>query len=218
MKKVRVDIWSDIACPFCYIGKRRFESALSQFEQRDLVELHWRSFQLDPDLKAAEGQTMLQHLAEKKLWSPAHATEMMGYVSKMAAGSGLTYNLEKSIVANSFDAHRLIQLAKKHQKANDIEELLFAAYFSESRNIADHTVLLDIAQRAGLDNAEVKKMLASDEFTKDVHADMAEARTLGISGVPFFLFNNSYAISGAQETSIFLGALEKILLSSKQII
>ena len=207
--KIRVDIWSDIVCPFCYIGKRRFEAALHDFSLRGDVEINWRSFQLDPRLVTQPSKNTIQHLAETKNWSLEYAADMVEYVSQMAAESGLTYHLEKSIVANSFDAHRLIQLSKKENKAGATEEGLFSAYFTEAKNIADHEVLLQTGIKAGLQEQSIKAMLASDQLSGDVRSDMLEAQKREVRGVPYFLFNGSFSVSGAQDSKIFSNALEK---------
>ncbi len=208
-KKMKIEIWSDVMCPFCYIGKRKFENALSQFKDRDHVEIVWKSFQLNPNLKTDPNKNTLQHLSESKGWSMEYTRNTVNHVSNMAKEVGLEYNFDKAIVANSFDAHRLIQMAKKYGKGDAAEERLFKAYFTEGKNTADHTILLQLAKEIGLDETEVSDMLKGKEFTKEVLNDLQEADQLRISGVPFFVFDRKYAVSGAQQSDVFLDTLKK---------
>lgn len=154
---MKVEIWSDVMCPFCYIGKRRFEQALEQFEYSDDIDVEWKSFQLNPSMETDPDKNINEYLAEAKGWSPEQARQMNQRVTDMAAEEGLEYNMDQAVVANSFDAHRLIQFAKKLDKGAEAEEALFRAYFTESKNIADHNTLLKIAEAIGLDVDETKK-------------------------------------------------------------
>jgi len=207
---MKVEIWSDVMCPFCYIGKRKFEAALAQFPDRDRVEVVWRSFQLDPSLKTDPAKSVRQSLAENKGWSLEQTDQTMAYVVNMAAGVGLTYHFDKAVVANSFDAHRFTHLAKKHGLQDQAEERLFAAYFTEGKNTADHQTLIQLGVEIGLEATEVARVLATDEYAADVQRDIAEARQVGVTGVPFFVFNGKYAVSGAQDSRVFLEALGKL--------
>lgn len=204
-----VEIWSDVMCPFCYIGKRKFEAALAQFPQREQVEVIWKSFQLNPDLETDTSKSVKQSLAESKGWTLEQAGEAMSYVVNMAKDVGLTYHFDKAVVANSFDAHRFSHLAKKHGLQDEAEERLFAAYFTEGKNTADHGILAQIGTEIGLDANEVKKVLAGNDFAADVEKDIEEARQFRISGVPFFVFDRKYAVSGAQDSKVFLETLQK---------
>ena len=204
-----VEIWSDVMCPFCYIGKRKFEIALAQFPQHEQVEVVWKSFQLNPDLETDTSKSVKQSLAESKGWTLEQADEAMSYVVNMAKGVGLTYHFDKAVVANSFDAHRFSHLAKKYGLQDAAEERLFAAYFTEGKNTADHEVLTQIGSEIGLDAGEVKKTLAGNDFAAEVEKDIEEARQFRISGVPFFVFNRKYAVSGAQDSKVFLETLQK---------
>lgn len=206
---MKVEIWSDVMCPFCYIGKRRFEKALQQFPERDQVQVEWKSFQLAPGLKAEKGKTLDQYLSETKGWSMEQAQAANAHVTAMAAGEGLEYALDKAVVANSFDAHRLIQLAKLHDKGNEVEESLFRAYFMEGRDIASPGTLRGIADEAGLPAQAVEELLNSDAYATAVEQDIYESRQIGVQGVPFFVFNDKYAVSGAQAADTFAGALNK---------
>ncbi len=204
---MQVEIWSDVMCPFCYIGKRKMEAALEQFPHKDKVEITWKSFQLNPDMKTEAGKNINQYLAEAKGWTLQKAKEMNDYVTEMAKESGLTYHLEKAVVANSFDAHRLSHLAKKRGVQDAVEERIFAAYFTEGKNTADHAVLTEIGVEMGLDKTEVTTMLAGNEYAADVEQDIYEAQQVGVRGVPFFVLGRKYAVSGAQPSEAFLQAL-----------
>lgn len=212
---MKVEIWSDVMCPFCYIGKRKFEMALSQFEGKENVEIVWKSFQLDPGIKTDPAKNVNQFLAERKGWTLDYAKQMNDYVTNMAKQVGLEFNFDKAVVANSFDAHRFSHLAKKYNKQNEAEEQLFKAYFTEGKNTADHDTLIQLGVEIGLDADEIKQMLGSDTYSEEVRMDVYEAQQIGVSGVPFFLFIDKYAISGAQDSSVFLQALETI---SKELV
>jgi predicted DsbA family dithiol-disulfide isomerase len=209
MDKILVEIWSDVMCPFCYIGKRQFEAALAQFPDRERVEVVWKSFQLDPDLKTNPDKSVVQSLMESKGWSEAQTRQAMSQVIDMAASVGLTYHFDKAVVANSFDAHRFTHFAKKRGLQSEAEEKLFAAYFTEGRNTADHQVLAQLGAAIGLDAAEVLEVLAGNGHADEVRYDIYEARQIGVTGVPFFVFNRKYAVSGARGTEVFSEMLEK---------
>ena len=206
---MKVEIWSDVMCPFCYIGKRRFENALQRFEHKDEIEIEWKSFQLNPDLETDPSINIDQYLADKKGWTIDHAKQMNAYVTQMAAEVGLTYNFDKAVVANSFNAHRFSHLAKKHGLGVAAEEQLFKAYFTDGKNIDDKATLIYLGVLIGLDAAEIKQALESDAYTEDVKHDIAEAQYLGIQGVPFFVMSSKYAISGAQAVPVFAETLQK---------
>jgi predicted DsbA family dithiol-disulfide isomerase len=208
-KKMTVEIWSDVMCPFCYIGKRKFEAALAQFPGRDSVEIVWRSFQLDPALQTDPSKSVLQSLAEKKGWSEEYTTQMMAHVTDMARSVGLTYHFDKAVVANSFDAHRFTHYAKTQGRQNEAEEQLFSAYFTEGKNTADHTTLAALGAAIGLDKQAVLKMLSDNTFAAEVQNDIGLAQQFGVTGVPFFVFNRRYAVSGAQNEAVFLQTLQK---------
>jgi len=206
---MKVDIWSDVRCPFCYIGKRKFEKALEKFSHKNEIEVDWHSFELDPDLKTDPAVNAVEHIAEIKGISKTQAEGMHQHVTGVAKEIGLDFNFEKNVVANSFNAHRLIQLAKTHGLANEAEEALFKAHFTEGKNIDDKDTLLGMGVAIGLEEDEVKKIFISDAFTKEVRRDEMQAQSIGIRGVPFFILNNKYAVSGAQSPDIFLQALSQ---------
>ena len=196
-------------CPFCYIGKRRFENALKEFQHKNEIEVEWKSFLLNPAIRTDPGKNINQYLSETKGWSLEQAKQANHYVSKMAKEVGLNYDFNKVVVANTFDAHRLIQLAKANNKSDETEERLFRAYFIEGKNIADHDTLISLGSEAGLQGDEIKRMLNSVEFADNVKNDVNEAHQIGVRGVPYFVFNDQYAVSGAQRTETFLDSLNK---------
>lgn len=206
---MKVEIWSDVMCPFCYIGKRRFEEALALFNKAGEVKITWKSFQLNPDLVTDPSISIHQYLADAKGWQLDYAQQLNNQVTEMAAGVGLQYNMDSAVVANSFDAHRLVQLAKAHHLGDAAKEALFKAYFTQGQNIADYTTLTNIGAAIGLNIAEVDDVLNTDAYADAVEQDIDEARQLGIRGVPFFVFNDKYAVSGAQATEVFLQTLDK---------
>ncbi|MCC3280387.1 DsbA family oxidoreductase [Arthrobacter sp. zg-Y40] len=209
---MKIDIWSDIACPWCYIGKRRFEAALAAFPHRDEVEVQWRSFQLDPSLPEHYDGTEAQYLSERKGIDPGQLAGMLEQVTVQAAGEGLSYDYDSLVVANSFSAHRLIHLARAeggNSAADAAKEALLSAHFEKGQDIGAVDTLAEIGSRVGLDPERVRSMLAAEEFAEDVNTDIAQARSLGISGVPFFVLDDKYGISGAQPTDLFASALDQ---------
>ncbi len=216
--KIQVEIWSDVMCPFCYIGKRKFEAALDQFSHKEQIEVVWKSFQLDPNQPTISDKTMQQDLAERKGMSLQQAQQMTDHVTGIAKQVGLTFRFDKAVTANSFDAHRLSHLAKQHGLQNEAEEALFAAYFTEGKNTGDSDTLAQLGKQIGLDTQEVTSTLAGDAYSDAVRQDVYEARQLGVQGVPFFVFNRKYAVSGAQEAQTFLGALNTAYAEWKEVV
>jgi predicted DsbA family dithiol-disulfide isomerase len=209
--KMKVEVWSDIMCPFCYIGKRNYEKALSEFSNPSEVEIEWHSFQLDPMIpKHSEKKVnVYQYLAEKKGMSYEKSAELHRALIQTAKVAGLDYHFDRAIVANSFDAHRMIQLAKTKGLGDEAEERLFRAYFTEGRDFGDHNVLVELGREIGLTETEIRAALDSEEFANKVEQDIDEAAALGIQGVPFFVFDRRYAISGAQPPELFLSTLQQ---------
>ncbi len=206
---MKIEIWSDVMCPFCYIGKRRFEQALEQFEYADRIDIEWRSFQLNPDMETDLDASIHEYLADSKGWSLEQARQMNQRVTDMAAEMGLEYNMDQAVVANSFNAHRLIQFAKTNNKGDEAEEALFRAYFTAGKNMDDLDTLVAIAQDIGLDGDDTRAVLESNQFANAVKHDIQTAKGMNIRGVPFFLFDRKYGVSGAQETQTFLKALQQ---------
>jgi predicted DsbA family dithiol-disulfide isomerase len=207
--KLKIQIWSDVMCPFCYIGKRKLEDALSQFENKDTVTIEWKSFQLDTSFVATPGETVVDHLAEKYRKDTDWAETMIENVTQNAKASGLNFHFEKAILANSFHAHRLLHLAKKHHLSNELEELLFKAYLTDGKDVNNLSTLKELGLEVGLENDAIEQVLHSNAYAKEVKQDQEEAQAIGVTGVPFFVFDNKYAVSGAQQPETFLKTLEK---------
>src|SRR5688572_6849426 len=208
--KLKVEIWSDVVCPFCYIGKRRFEHALEKFPNREAVEIEWRSFQLDPEVKPVPGMSINEYLAKRKGVSVAEGKQMNDYMAEMAKEVGLHYDFDKAVVTNTTNAHQLIHLAKKHNLGDAAEERFFAAYYTEGKDLNDPETLIALAKEIGLPEAESREVLQNDKYKEAVVQDQYEAAQVGARGVPFFVLNNKYAVSGAQPTEVFLQALNQV--------
>lgn len=206
---MKIEIWSDIMCPFCYIGKRRLEGALANFEFADQVEIEWKSFLLNPDMKTDASKSTLEYLAETKGWTMDQTKEITSQVVAMAREEKLEYQMDKTVVANAKKAHRLLQFAKLHNLGDAMKERLLKAYFVEGANIDDDQTLLNLGQEVGLDKNEIEKSLYSEELNAKVEQDIYESKLLGVSGVPFFVLNRKYGISGAQPIEVFTETLEK---------
>lgn len=208
-QKLKVEIWSDVMCPFCYIGKRKFEHALDQFENKDAIEIEWKSFQLSPYVVTDPSRNVHQFLAEHKGISVNEAKQMNDYVTNLAAQAGLEFNFDQAIAANSRRAHQFSHFARQFGKQNEAEELLFKSYFTEGKNTDDVLVLVELAEQLGLDGKELMNALENESFDGEVGRDILEANQIGVRGVPFFVFNRKYAVSGAQDPAVFLETLQK---------
>ncbi|MDD4974705.1 MAG: DsbA family oxidoreductase [Bacteriovorax sp.] len=209
---IKIEVWSDVNCPFCYIGKRHLENALKKFLKNKLVkiEVEWKSFELDPNTNPPKGADNTERLALKYGKDRAWAEQMNQNMTKMARSAGLDFHLDKVIPANSFNAHRLIHLAKLHGLQNQMKEKLLSFKFIEGKDISAPNVLREAAVSIGLDHQEVQTVLESDQFAQDVRHDEEQAGALGIRGVPFFIFNKEHSISGAQPEEVFLAMLEDL--------
>lgn len=204
---MKIEIWSDVMCPFCYIGKRHLEQALDTLDFKQEIEIDWKSYQLNPTYKNEEGENLYEYLSRNKGMSLAQARQMTQQVAEMAGNVGLKLDFETSIPANSFNAHRLIHFAAKNGRQDLAEELLFKAHFEEAKNIDDLSTLLTIAEALGLDAAEAKNVLESNAFEEEVRYDVYESQQLGVRGVPFFVMDRKYALSGAQPVEAFKEAI-----------
>ena len=202
-----VEIWSDIACPWCYIGKRRFEAALAGFEHRGDVDVVWKAFELDPQAVGAKEGSYAERLAVKYGRSLPEAQQMLDNMTAAAAAEGLDFHFENAQSGPTFDAHRLLHLALDQGVQDAVKESLVRAYFTEGVAVHDREQLVRIGEEAGLDADTVRQMLADGSFATEVRADEAEAQELGISGVPFFVIDRRYAISGAQPAELIGRAL-----------
>lgn len=206
---MKIEIWSDVVCPFCYIGKRKMEKALAKFPFKDKVEIEWKSFQLNPDQKTNPNISTLEHLSESKGWSMAQTREITSNVVNMAAAQGLEFDFEKAVVANTKNAHRLIHLAKESGKGDDMKERLLSAYFSEGKNVDDFETLIVLGKEVGLEEEKIQALLESNQFEEAVDQDIYESRQIGVRGVPFFVLDRKFGISGAQADEVFDQTLEK---------
>ncbi len=208
-RRMDVEIWSDVVCPWCYIGKRRFERALAEFDHRGEVSVTWRSFQLDPNAAATSEGDPIDRLAAKYGMSRATAEAAQARVTANAATAGLDFHLDRARSGNTFDAHRLIHYAKSVGKQDAVKERLMAGYFVEGAAIGEHETLARLAVEVGLDEAAVREVLDGDAYADDVRHDELEARELGITGVPFFVLDRAYGVSGAQPSEMMLAALQQ---------
>jgi predicted DsbA family dithiol-disulfide isomerase len=205
---MHVDIWSDIVCPWCYLGKRRFEKAVAAFNGRDDVHVSHRSFQLDPTRAKGETSNRRAMLQSKYRLSEDQVRAMDQRMEQTAAADGLEYHLtDAGLTGNTLDAHQLVHLAASHGREDEMIERLYKAYFTEQRSIFDLDSLISLATDQGLDTEEVRKALVAGRYVEDVMRDSNEARSLGVTGVPFFVIDGRYGISGAQATDVFSRAL-----------
>ncbi|MBD1426968.1 DsbA family oxidoreductase [Sphingobacterium arenae] len=206
---MKIEIWSDVMCPFCYIGKRNFETALAQFPDKEHIEVVWKSFQLDPTIPEVANETQEEYLVKRKGMSVEQVKGMLENVTQSAKQVGLDYHLDRSVVVNSQKAHQLIQFAKTKGLGDEVEERLFKAFFTEGKSIADIETLTQLGKEIGLDETELQTAFTDDKYAYLVKQDIQEARQIGVRGVPFFVIDRKYAISGAQPAEAFLQNLEK---------
>jgi predicted DsbA family dithiol-disulfide isomerase len=206
---LKVEIWSDVVCPWCYIGKRRFETALGRFAHKDEVEVFWRSFELDPSAPALREGDPAERLAAKYGMSRQQAVDNQQRLTSMAAQEGLDFHFETAQSGNTFNAHRLLHLAEERGVQGEAKERLLRAYFTEAEPIGDTETLVRLAETIGIPAADARAVLSSDTYADQVRADEQEAAELGISGVPFFVIDRRYGVSGAQSPEVLLQALEQ---------
>ena len=207
---MKVEIWSDIVCPFCYIGKRKFEKALEGFAGKDNVSIEWKSFQLDPSMDNSEGLSVHEYLGKRKGGTTTDGKRMNDQMSAIAEDVGLHYDFDNTIINNTIHAHRLLHFAKKHGLQNDLKERIFRAYYTEGKDTADYEVLVQLATEVGLDGAAARAVLKENLFEAEVASDQEEAQQIGVQGVPFYVFDRKYAVSGAQSPEVFSQVLNKI--------
>ena len=209
---MRIEIWSDVVCPWCYIGKRRFEQALAEFPARDEVEVVYRSFELDPRAPEDGSESVMEALGRKFGGGPAAGRQMIDRVADVAAEAGLRFDYAQATHTRTLDAHRLLHLALDEggpALQSRLKEALLEAYFAQARSMGDHAVLRQVAGSAGLDPVRVAEVLSSDEFSGEVQGDVQLARDYGITGVPFFVVERKYGVSGAQPADQLLAVLER---------
>ena len=206
---MKVEIWSDVVCPWCYIGKRRFESALARFAHRADVEVVWRSFELDPTAPAVREVDGADRLAAKYGMTRQQAVETQDRLAQTAAAEGLAFRFDVSKSGNTFNAHRLLHLAGEGGVQDELKERLMRAYFSEAEPIGDAETLVRLAADVGISSAQARAVLSGEDYAEAVRAEEQEATELGINGVPFFVIDRRYGVSGAQSPDILLQALEQ---------
>lgn len=211
---MKIDIWSDVVCPWCYVGKRRFESALAEFEHRSDVEIRWRSFELDPSAPAVRQGDGVQRLADKYGMSRAQAATMNANMTQRASAEGLQFNLDAARSGNTFDAHRLLHLAADRGVQDQVKEHFMRGYFTDGEAVGEQATLVRLAVEAGLEEAEVRDVLGSDAYAADVRADEEQAAVYGISGVPFFVIDDQLGVSGAQPAELLLAAMRQAWAAS----
>ncbi|MEU0490083.1 DsbA family oxidoreductase [Nocardiopsis sp. NPDC006139] len=212
---MQVEIWSDIVCPWCYIGKRRFERALESFAHADEVEVTWRSFQLDPGFAKGESIPVYDALS-KKMGAPREQVRAMTeQVTRVAAEEGLEYDFASGVMVNTFDAHRLVHLAQGRGLGDAAHEAFMNAQLVRAEDLSDPETLVKIAVEIGLEEDEAREVLAGDAYTAEVNADIDAARRLGATGVPFFVIDRAFGVSGAQPVEVFASALEKAHQASR---
>ncbi|NEU31962.1 DsbA family oxidoreductase [bacterium LRH843] len=207
---MNIEVWSDFVCPFCYIGKRRLEEALKQFPHTAEVEVEYKSYELDPHSPKDIGKNMYELLASKYGMSVVEAKKNCAAVGEQASSVGLTYHFDSMIPTNTFDAHRLVKFAKSKGKDAELTETLLHAYFTDAKHIGEYETLVDLAASVGMNKEEASAVLEDESsYAAEVREDIARAQQIGVRGVPFFVINNKYAISGAQPLETFVGALNK---------
>ena len=208
-RAVKVEIWSDVVCPWCFVGKRRLETALGEFAHRDEVQIVWRSFELDPHAPRQREGDQAERLARKYGITRDQALAANARLTQVGAGEGLSFRFEQAKSGNTFDAHRLLHLAGDRGVQDAVKERLLLGYFSQGEPIGDPATLVRLVVEAGLDRAEAQAVLDGQDYGEAVRADEQEAADLGISGVPFFLIDRKFAVPGAQSADVFVGALDR---------
>lgn len=206
--KMKIEIWSDVMCPFCYIGKRNFETALEQFDNKQHIEVVWKSFLLDPSIPEVAEDSYHDYLVKRKNMSSSQVKGMLANVTQAAKDVGLEYNFDKAVMVNSQSAHKLIQFAKTKGLGDQMEERLFKAFFTEGKSIADKNTLVQLGSEIGLDEADITTVFTDDTYGALVNKDIQEGQQLGVQGVPFFVLDRKYGVSGAQPPQAFLENLE----------
>lgn len=207
---MKIEVWSDFVCPFCYIGKRRLEHALQQFSYRDEITVEYKSYELDPNAASDPGKSIHEIMATKMGSTVDKAKNMNDNLANQAAEVGLTYNFDSMKHTNTLDAHRVAKYAAKQGKGKEMTERLLKAYFTDSKHIGDLETLKELAEEIGLDASAVNTLLQTDDYRNQVRADEEEAKQIGVEGVPFFVLAEKYAVSGAQSTETFTEVLEKV--------
>lgn len=209
--KVVVEVWSDVVCPFCYLGKKKLEQAIQKLGAQEKVEIRWHSFQLDPDYPKGQSVPAASHLVENRGYDPQQLQRVQQNLQNAGSAYGIDFQFEKTYTFNTFDAHRLWQWSKAYGKENEMKEALMKAYFTEGKDLSKDNALLEIATRLGMDTSAAEKILITDEYAVAVIQDQQQARALQIGGVPYFLIDGKKVISGAQDDEVFEQTLQQAL-------
>jgi predicted DsbA family dithiol-disulfide isomerase len=211
MRKISIRIWSDIVCPFCFIGKKKLEKAISKLNLSDQVEIEWHSFQLDPDFPKGESIPSSEYLAKRKNFPLEQINSIQEQLTASATPYGIDFQFDKSLSFNTMDVHRLWQWSKTLGKSSELKEALMLAYFTDGIDLSKEENVLQVIENCGLDKLEAESIFKSNQFSNEVDEDIYHASQIGVRGVPFFVLNNQFAISGAQDDSVFENALLKLI-------
>jgi predicted DsbA family dithiol-disulfide isomerase len=211
MKNIKIDIWSDIVCPFCFIGKKKLEQAIAKLNLQNQVEIEWHSFQLDPEFPKGEAIPSTTYLAQRKNYPIEQINAIQQQLTTSAKVYGIDFQFEKALSFNTIDVHRLWQWSKNLGKSSELKEALMKAYFSDGIDLSKEENVLQVVENCGLDKLEAESILRSNQFSNEVDEDIYKASQIGVRGVPFFVLNNQFAISGAQDDSVFENALLKLI-------
>jgi len=206
--KMLIDIWSDIMCPFCFIGKRKFDEALAAFAHKDKIQVVWRSYRLFPDVRYREGSDACAVLAEVKGLTTSSMRQAMAHVTALGRDVGIRFDFDRLKMVDTFDALRLVHFAATRDLGSEMKERLFQAFFEEGRNLEDHQILAQLGKEIGLDAQAAKTMLTSAAYADEVENDVAQARQIGVRGIPFFVLDRQHALSGAQSVAGFTALLQ----------
>ena len=211
MKNIKIDIWSDIVCPFCFIGKKKLEQAIAKLNLQNQVEIEWHSFQLDPEFPKGEAIPSTTYLAQRKNYPIEQINAIQQQLTTSAKVYGIDFQFEKALSFNTIVVHRLWQWSKNLGKSSELKEALMKAYFSDGIDLSKEENVLQVVENCGLDKLEAESILRSNQFSNEVDEDIYKASQIGVRGVPFFVLNNQFAISGAQDDSVFENALLKLI-------
>lgn len=211
MKTIKIDIWSDIVCPFCFIGKKKLEKAIAKLQLSDQVEIEWHSFQLDPDFPKGEAIPSSTYLAQRKKFPIEQINAIQQILTETAKTYGIDFQFDKALSFNTLEVHRLWQWSKNLGKSSELKQALMEAYFTEGIDLSKEENVLQVVEKCGLDKLEAQTILKSNQFSAEVDEDIYHASQIGIRGVPFFVLDNQFAISGAQDDSVFENALLKLI-------
>lgn len=214
-EKIKIEVWSDIVCPFCFVGKKKLEQAITKLAAEDKVEVIWHSFQLDPDFPSDVSMPSAEYLSERKGYPINQIKEMGVQLASQSKEYGIDFKFEKALTFNTLDAHRLLQWSKTLNKSNELKEAFMTTYFTDGVDLSNQENILAVVENIGLPKEKAKEIIESDTFTDEVQNDIYQSRQLGVRGVPYFLFNDKEVISGAQNDSVFENMISAALTNQK---